>query len=731
MRKLFYLLLLLVFACEAPQETTQRTAEQQRWEAQAENVTIIRDTYGIPHIYGKTDADAVFGMIYSQCEDDFNRVETNLINGMGRLAETEGESAVYRDLRMKLFVNPDDFKKKYDESPEWLKMLMNAHADGINYFLYKHPEVKPKVIQKFEPWMALTFSEGSIGTDIEQNNIGDLKDLYGTQVGDMAIHTEEIPEWKKPDTGSNGFSIAPKLTGNGKTLFVINPHTSFFFRSEVHINSEEGLNAYGAVTWGQFFIYQGFNERLGWMHTSTKADAIDEYAETIIEKEGKFFYKYGEEERKVITKTITVPYKTGAGMEEKTFTAYYTHHGPIIRKEEDGKWIAVKLMERPIDALTQSYNRMKATTFEAFDKVMQIRTNSSNNTVYADADGKIAYYHGNFMPKRDAQFDFSKPVDGSNPATEWDGLHEVSEMVRVIDPENGWIQNCNATPFTAAGEFSPKKEDYPTYMAPDLENYRGLHAVALFKEWDDFTLDGMIKFAYDPYITGFDYLFPPLFKAYDGASAADKTELKEAIDLLKGWDKKSSKESVETSLAVFWAQNLRSASYQAEDRNGMNVYQYMEEKASAEMHIAALKETIKTLMEDFGSIRVPHGDVNRYQRINGDIRQDFNDDKPSTAIGFSSSRWGALASFGARKYPGTKKMYGTNGNSFVAFVEFGGDTLIAKSITAGGLSSDPNNPHFDDQLALYKEGKFKDVLFYKNDVEADAKSTYMPGGEVK
>ncbi len=731
MKKLFYLLLLLAFACEAPQETTKLTAEQQRWEAQAENISIIRDKFGIPHVYGKTDADAVFGVIYAQCEDDFNRVETNFINGMGRLAETEGESAIYRDLRMKLFVNPDDFKKKFEESPEWLKTLMTAHADGINYFLYKHPEVKPKVIEKFEPWMALTFSEGSIGTDIEQNSISDLKDLYGTQGDDdMSFHIEETPEWERPDTGSNGFSIAPKLAGEGKTLFVINPHTSFFFRSEVHMNSEEGLNAYGAVTWGQFFIYQGFNERLGWMHTSTYADAIDEYAETIIEKEGKYFYKYGEEEREVITKSIAVPYKTEAGMEEKNFTVYYTHHGPVIRKEEDGKWIAVKLMERPIGALTQSYNRMKAQNFEEFDKVMQLRTNSSNNTVYADADGKIAYYHGNFMPKRNPQFDFNKPVDGSNPATEWDGLHEVSELIQVIDPPNGWIQNCNSTPFTAAAEHSPKKEDYPAYMATEPENYRGLHAVALLKEWQDFTLEGMIKFAYDPYLTGFDYLLPPLFKAYDGASAADKAELNKAIDLLKGWDRKSSKESVETTLAVFWAQNLRAASYNAEDLHGMNVYQYMEEKAPAAMHIAALKKTIKTMIEDFGSISVPHGEVNRYQRINGNIQQDFNDDKASTAIGFSSSRWGSLASFGARKYPGTKKMYGTNGNSFVAFVEFG-DTLRAKSITAGGLSSNPNSTHFNDQLALYKDGKFRDVRFYRNDVEANAKSTYKPGEEMK
>src|SRR5215510_7697752 len=149
------------------------------WERQAQNVTIVRDTWGIPHVSGKTDADAVFGVMYAQAEDDFNRVETNFLNGMGRLAEAEGEAGVYRDLRMKLFIDPADMKEKYAASPAWLKSLMNAWADGLNYYLYKHPQVKPRVITRFEPWMALSFTEGSIGGDIERINLRDLAALYG------------------------------------------------------------------------------------------------------------------------------------------------------------------------------------------------------------------------------------------------------------------------------------------------------------------------------------------------------------------------------------------------------------------------------------------------------------------------------------------------------------------------------------------------------------------------
>ncbi|MGB8128658.1 MAG: penicillin acylase family protein, partial [Candidatus Angelobacter sp.] len=400
-----------------------------RWQHEAGSVTIIRDDWGIAHVYGKTDADAVFGGIYAQAEDDFNRVETNYINAMGRLAEAEGESKIYQDLRMKLFIDPVSLKKQYAESPEWLKKLMNAWADGLNFYLYKHPEVKPRLITRFEPWMALSFSEGSIGGDIERVNLSQLEDFYGKG---PAIHVAHISDPANADaemaepTGSNGMAIAPSNTADHHALLLINPHTSFFFRSELHMVSEEGLDAYGASTWGQFFIYQGFNLHIGWMHTSSGVDAIDEYLETVTKKGDHYFYKYGKEERPVIAKKITVSYKTDHGMADKTFTAYWTHHGPIIR-EEDGHWVSIRLMQKPIKALSESFLRTKASDYKSYRKVMELKANSSNNTIFADADGDIAYFHGNFIPRRNTKFDFTKPVDGSNPETDWQGLLSVDE----------------------------------------------------------------------------------------------------------------------------------------------------------------------------------------------------------------------------------------------------------------------------------------------------------------
>jgi acyl-homoserine-lactone acylase len=707
MKKLFFVLLLII-GCSTTE--SDKTGELARWENQAQNVTIIRDNWGIPHIYGKTDADAVFGLLYAQCEDDFNRVEMNYINAMGRLAETEGESEIYRDLRMKLFIFPEEMKAEYKKSPEWLKKLMNAFADGINYYLHKNPDVKPKVLKRFEPWMALTFSEGSISSDIERVSLINLEEFYGNGPKDLALIEELVDAYAEP-TGSNGFAIAPQNSATGNALFLINPHTSFYFRSEVHMNSEEGLNAYGAVTWGQFFIYQGFNEKAGWMHTSSRADCIDEYLETIIKKENGVYYKYGDEERPLKTTKLILPYKTENGLSQREFTVFHSHHGPIIR-EQVGKWVSIKLMQEPVKALTQSYMRTKATGHESFYKTMEIRTNSSNNTVYADADGNIAYYHGNFIPKRDTKFDWTKPVDGSNPATEWQRLHTVDEIITIPNPPNGWIQNCNATPFSAAGAYSPKQEDYPSYMAPESESFRGLHAVKVLENKTDFTLDKLIAAAYDPYLIGFEDMIPSLVKAYDQKGSMN-SKVREAIKLLRDWDLCYSEKSIPTSLAIFWGNEMLRLARTQSNRGSGSIYDYIIQKTSAAQKLAVLTKTIKKLEDDFGTWKIAWGEINRFQRLTSDIKQSFSDDKPSLPVAYASSRWGSLAAYGARTYPGTKRMYGTSGNSFVA--------------VHGGQSSDPDSPHFDDQAIMFTKGQFKDVLFYREDIEKNAEVTYHPG----
>jgi acyl-homoserine-lactone acylase len=719
MKKFVFSILILCIAC-AP-----RSPEVAQWEDQADRVTIVRDTWGIPHIYGETDADVVFGTIYAQAEDDFPRVELNYINAMGRLAEAEGESELYRDLRMKLFIDPTEMQALYEESPDWLKKLMDAWADGLNYYLYKNPDVTPRVITRFEPWMALTFTEGSIGGDIERVNLGRLEEFYGDRMEEQQI-AANLDLFEEP-RGSNGFAIAPSNSASGNALFWINPHTSFYFRAEVHMVSEEGLNAYGAVTWGQFFIYQGFNERLGWMHTSTGSDFMDEYLETVVEREDGLHYQYGDEERPLRAKQLVLPYITEGGMAEKEVTIYYSHHGPIVR-QVDGKWVAVKLMQEPIKALTQSYSRTKATDYDSFYETMELNTNSSNNTVYADADGNIAYFHGNFIPRRDTRFNWRQPVDGSNPATEWQGLHTVEEIPHVLNPPNGWIQNTNNWPFSVSGEHSPQQSDFPHYVSYSGENARGRHAIRVLDGKTDFTPQTLIDAAYDSYLTGFEDLVPALVRAYDRTSASNplKAELSEQIELLRNWDLRFGVESVPTSLATFWGQELMEIASAAARSAGISVYDYMGRRVTRAQHLEALSAASTKLEEAFGTWRTPWGEINRFQRITGDIVHPFDDNAPSIPVGFASGRWGSLASYGARAREGTNRWYGTSGNSFVAVVEFG-ERVSARAITAGGQSGDPESPHFNDQALGYSTGDLRDVWFYRDDLEDHIEREYHPG----
>ncbi len=720
------LALLLVFGAAI----AARADDLARWQERARHVTLIRDHWGVPHVYGRTDADTVFGLLFAQAEDDFNRIELNYVNALGRLAEIEGEREIYRDLRMKLFIDPADLQAKYAASPPWLRALMDAFADGLNFYLHAHPNVRPKLLTRFEPWMALAFTEGSIGGDIESISLPELEKFYGPRPATkVAVRVD--PTLARESSGSNGFAIAPQRSASGHPLLLINPHTSFYFRPEVQAISDEGLNAYGAVTWGQFFVYQGFNDRCGWMHTSDGGDVIDEYLESVSEQpagSGKFSYAYGGGQRPLVAKTIVIPFKSGPLVGQRTFTAYFSHHGPIVR-EAGGKWVAVKLLQDPVPALTQSYQRTKARSYAEFYRTMELRTNTSNNTVYADADGTIAYFHGDFIPRRDPKFDWRNPVDGSDPATEWQGLHTVDEIIQLKNPASGWIQNTNNWPFSAAGSGSPRREDYPSYLWTNPENARGLHAVRVLNGPTPFTIDSLIAAAFDSYLPAFDKLLPALFQAYEELPANDprRAGLAEPIAVLRTWDRRSSVSSVPAAVALIWAEALAGKLIGEAKVKGLIVVDHVIASTTAAQKVSALERTMTRLTRDFGTWKTPWGEINRFQRISGDVNQVYDDAKPSLPVGFASGEWGSLAAFGvtgpAQK---TKRIYGNRGNSFVAVVEFG-PKIKAKSLLAGGESGDPTSPHFNDQAERYTKGQFKDVLFYREDVERGAERTYIPG----
>jgi acyl-homoserine-lactone acylase len=376
----------------------------------------------------------------------------------------------------------------------------------------------------------------------------------------------------------------------------------------------------------------------------------------------------------------------------------------------------------------QSFSRTKATSYRAFRETMELHTNSSNNTVYADADGNIAYFHGNFIPRRDPRFDWRRPVDGSNPATEWQGLLSVDESPNLLNPPSGWIQNTNNWPFSAAGPGSLKRERYPRYVENGVENPRGVHAVRVLQGRKDFTLDALAAAAYDPYLPAFADLVPVLVAGYDELPSSHplKTRLADQVEVLRAWDFRWSASSVATSLAVFWGEELWRAVRADAESEEMPIYDYMAKRTTGQQRLEALVAASEKLQAGFGTWKTTWGEINRFQRLTGDIVQQFDDARPSVPVAFTSSRWGSLASFGARAYPGTKRWYGTSGNSFVAVVEFG-ERVRAKAVSAGGGSGDPSSPHFTDQAVRYAKGELRDVYFYREQLEGHVARRYHPG----
>lgn len=734
------LLLAIVWIIASSALVAQQTSNQARWRAEAARVTIVRDDWGIAHVHGKTDADAVFGMIYAQCEDDFNRVETNYLTSLGRRAEAEGEPAIWQDLRQRLFIDPAQLKQDYAASPEWLKRLMNAWADGINFYLATHPQTHPKVLTHFEPWMALAFTEGSIGGDIEDVNLQGLQAFYDTP-GAHASNTSAIqwqprprvaPPWMEPPpSASNGIAIAPSNTRDHHALLLINPHTWFFFRSELQMSSDEGLDAYGAATWGQFFIYQGFNQRLGWMHTSSNVDAVDEYLETVVHENKKLGYRYGSAIKPFTTKQITLRYQTPDGLKSRTFTALYTLHGPVIARQGD-KYETIQLMNRPIAALEQSYLRTKARSYVEYVKNMNLRANSSNNTVYADADGNIAYWQANFIPRRDTHFDYTKPVDGSNPATNWQGMLSLEETPHLSNPKNGFLFNVNDSPWNAAGPDTLHKSAYPAYVEQGIESPRGIHALRLLdpdgNPRRDFTVDSLERADFDSYMPWFARTVPVLVKAYD-ALAPDsplRPKLSDQIKLLRSWDYRWGVNSVETALAIFWGNALMKTNGRAAREAHIPSEEWMATKLAPNDLLTALAAASDQLAATFGTWRTPWGHINRFQRLTDAPAPKFTDAGASIPIGFVPSMWGSLAAFVGRPYPGTRRWYGNYGNSFIAIVEFG-PRVRAIGITAGGESGDPKSPHFNDEAQRYADGNLREIYFYPDQLKGHTERTYHPG----
>ncbi len=667
----------------------------------AGTVTIYRDTYGVPHVFGRTDASTAFGFAYAQAEDNFWRVEENFIRALGRASEVYGEETLDEDRLNHALEIPRLAQAEYARLDTHMRSLCDGFAAGFNYYLERHPEVRPRLLTKIEPWYTLAF----IRYNYFQNGFARDRSLRGTNLQTAAIDSD-----LKQHTGSNGWVVGPSRSASGNALLFINPHLPFFGPGQVyegHVHSDEGWNFTGYTRFGFPFPYVGHNENGGWVSTDNAADLTDVYFETFDDPARPLAYKYGKEYRLATERVEDIRVKTATGLETRKFTTRKTHHGPIVATL-DGKPLALRMAKFESDGwLREWYDMTRATSLAALKRAIAPLNMLFGNVMYADRQGNTWYVYNGAVPKRDPRFDWTKPVDGSNPATEWQGYHTIDELPQLTNPKTGWMQNCNTTPFLLTSEGNPDPKQFPKYMVQEGDNPRGAISREILQSKAKFSFDEWTRLAFDTRVMNAGKRLPALISALQQHLDKDP-RLREVHDELARWNLRSSNDSVAMTLFSLWHDRVS-----------------RDKKLDA---VAALTEVVTALQKDFGTWRVSWGELNRLQRIDESKGEKFLDERSSLAVSGVNGNDGAVFTFYAAPSAGQKRRYGVAGASYISVVEFG-PSVRALSVHTFGASGDPKNKHYMDQANLYSRGEFKPGWFTIEEIRANLEASYHPGEE--
>lgn len=700
-------------------------------QALAKQVLIYRDSYGVPHIFGGSDASVVFGLMYAEAEDNFWQIEDEYIRALGHAAEIYGPSQLLNDVLVRATENTRIAQAEYRNMDPASRKICDAFAAGLNFYLEKHPETKPRLLTRFEPWYVLAMQLGGAQGALRR---------FGIQRAEILAAFPQLAKWLPPenhgtegadldfdagaaghlDEGSNMWAVGPSKTVGGRSLLLINPHVGFFGggqRYEAQLDSKQGLHVSGFAMLGYPYIWSGFTPDHGWSHTNNYAYTVTLYAERFDDPSHPLDYRYGNAHRTAIEWSERIPLLTSGGIVQVPVTFRKTHHGPILAVR-DGRPLAARIASFDrLGRLQQCIAMAKAKNLKQFKAALDRRALTGSNTIYADRQGNIYYVHGDLMPRRNPRLDWTQPVDGSDPKTEWQGFHKLSELPQMTNPPSGYLQNSNSTPFLMTGASNLDPSKYPAYMAPEPQTLRSDRARQILGRTAKFTFDQWTRAAPDTMLLAADHDLPSFFGAYEQLQATDSrwaAELAPIVSEWKQWNHVAALDSVATTLFVLWEEKLTALRKQ--------------QPPLADLDVVALEQVKSGLERDFGTWRVPWGQINRLQRVHtSGTLEPFSDARPSLPVPAAPSVLGSLFAFNTRTPLGQKLRYGVSGNSYVAVVEFG-KRVTARSIVTFGQSADPHSPHFFDQAPLYAAKQFKPAWFYRKDVAAHSSRPYHPGG---
>jgi acyl-homoserine-lactone acylase len=682
----------------------------------AAKVTIYRDKFGVPHVFGQTDATTAFGFAYAQAEDNFWRVEENFINALGRAAEVYGEKSLNEDRLNHALEIPRLAREEYSRLDPHMRSICDAFAAGFNFYLERHPEVRPRLLTKIEPWYTLAF----IRYNYYQNGFARDRSLRRTE-----LQTAELGIDLREHTGSNGWVVGPAKSASGHAMLFINPHLPFFGPGQVyegHVHSDEGWNFTGYTRFGFPFPYVGHNENGGWVSTDNAADLTDVYMETFDDPARPLAYKYGDGYRLATEHVEEIRIKTATGLETRRFTMRRTHHGPIIAAR-DGKLLAVRMAKFESDGwLREWYDMTRATSLAAMKRAMTPLNMNFGNVMYADRQGNTWYLYNGAVPRRDPRFDWTKPVDGSDPATEWQGYHSIDDLPQLTNPKTGWMQNCNTTPFLLTSDGNPDAKQFPKYMVQEGDNPRGAISRELLAAQPTFTFAEWRRLAFDTRVFNAGKRLPGLLATLKqhldspstNRTAEETARLQQVHDELAAWNRRSASESVAMTIFSLWHERITANNNEADP--------------PPHKQVAALNDVINALQRDFGTWRVAWGELSRLQRLDESKGEEFQDSRPSISVSGVNGNDGAVFTVYAAPMKGQKRRYGVAGGTYISVVEFA-PHVRALSIHTFGASGDPKSKHFMDQSPMYARGEFKPSSLELDEIRANLEAAYHPGEE--